>query len=325
MKNSTIAGRPVSRMALLALAVGAALTLASGASAAEEGPKPITVAAPEQLRLGIALATLEAVQAPLATATTARVLDPAPLLQLDGELTAASASLAASRAEAERIAKLFAEDRTASARALEAAKAQAQADLERVNSAQRRLALEWGEGLASLSPQRRGALLNDLAHVRAELIRVEMLANTPVPTRGSIIEVRGNAGAPALRAAVLGVLPVADPRLQTRGVLSELRGAEATLPIGQMLVAQLPTEGLSASGVVLPRAALLRKGSQVWAYVQTAPTAFLRKAVTEYRPLESGWFVAKGFAAGDRVVTDGAAALLALEAQASANGTAASK
>src|SRR5207302_6862513 len=97
-----------------------------------------------------------------------------------------------------------------------------------------------------------------LAHVRAELIRVEMLANTPVPTRGSIIEVRGNAGAPALRAAVLGVLPVADPRLQTRGVLSELRGAEATLPIGQMLVAQLPTEGLSGSGVVLPRAALLR-------------------------------------------------------------------
>ena len=325
MNNSATAWRRLLEVAFLALALSAALTGARAASATKEGPKPITLAAAEQTRLGVALATLKAVKAPPATATTARVLDPAPLLQLDGELTAASASLAASRAEAERIAKLFAADRTASARALEAAKAQAQADLERVNSAQRRLALEWGEGVASLSPARRGALLNDLAHVRAELIRVEMPANTPVPIRGSIIEVRGNAGAPALRAAVLGLLPVADPRLQTRGVLSELRGAEANLPIGQMLAAQLPAEGQSATGAVLPRAALLRKGSQVWAYVQTAPTTFLRREVAEYRPVESGWFVAKGFAPGDRVVTDGAAALLALEAQASANGTAASE
>ncbi len=311
MKNSPTACRRLLDVTLVALTLATAFTVARGATAAEEGPKPITIAAAEQLRLGVALAALKAAKAPLATATTARVLDPAPLLQLDGELTAASASLAASRAEAERVRKLFAEDRTASARALETARAQAQADLERVNSAQRRLALEWGDGVASLSPQRRGALLNDLAHVRAELIRVEMPANTPVPGRGSIIEVRGNAGAPVLRAAVLGVLPVADPRLQTRGV--------------QMLAAQLPAEDQSATGVVLPRAALLRKGSQVWAYVQTSPTSFLRKEVTEYRPLESGWFVAKGFAPGERVVTDGAAALLALEAHASDNGTAASK
>jgi len=325
MKNSPTACRRLLDVTLVALTLATAFTVARGATAAEEGPKPIMIAAAEQLRLGVALAALKAAKAPLATATTARVLDPAPLLQLDGELTAASASLAASRAEAERVRKLFAEDRTASARALETARAQAQADLERVNSAQRRLALEWGDGVASLSPQRRGALLNDLAHVRAELIRVEMPANTPVPGRGSIIEVRGNAGAPVLRAAVLGVLPVADPRLQTRGVLSQLRGAEANLPIGQMLAAQLPAEDQSATGVVLPRAALLRKGSQVWAYVQTSPTSFLRKEVTEYRPLESGWFVAKGFAPGERVVTDGAAALLALEAHASDNGTAASK
>jgi hypothetical protein len=65
--------------------------------------------------------------------------------------------------------------------------------------------------------------------------------------------------------------------------------------------------------VVLPRAALLRKDSQVWAYVQTAPTTFLRKEVTEYRPVLAGWFVAKGFAAGEHIVTAGAAALLGVE------------
>src|SRR5439155_956137 len=97
-------------------------------------------------------------QTPAGLASTARVLDPGPLIQLDADLAAASASLAASRAEAGRTRKLYAQDRTASARALEAAEAQAQADLQRVNGAQRRLLLEWGDGVARLAARRRAAL-----------------------------------------------------------------------------------------------------------------------------------------------------------------------
>jgi hypothetical protein len=278
-----------------------------------EGPKPITLDSDAQQRLGVGVTTLEAASAPTGIATTARVLDPGPLLQLDSELTSALASLAASRAEADRTRKLYAEERTASAKALEAANAQAQADQQRVFSAQRRLALEWGDGVASLPPGQRAGLLDDLAYFRAELIRVEMPANTPVPRRGAVLGVRSNADSPVLAAVVLGDLPAADPRLQTRGVLAELKGREATLPIGQMAAAEIPTQASSVNGVVLPRAALLRKNSQVWAYVQTAPTTFLRKEVSEYRPVLSGWFVEKGFAPGDRVVTAGAAALLAVE------------
>src|SRR6266853_1768199 len=88
---------------------------------AEEGPKAVTVDAAAQTRFGIATTTLKSVAAPTGSATTARVLDPGSLLQLDSERSAAAASLVASRAEAERTRRLFAQDRTASARAVEAA------------------------------------------------------------------------------------------------------------------------------------------------------------------------------------------------------------
>ena len=55
------------------------------------------------------------------------------------------------------------------------------------------------------------------------------------------------------------------------------------------------------------------------ASVQTAPTAFVRREVRDFRPVLSGWFVAKGFAPGDRVVATGAAALLGIESPAPAD------
>ena len=296
---------------LLALDVGA-----GGADYAHGGgapPPPITLSAAEQARLGVQTQVLTAAPAPQGHASTARVLDPGPLIQLDADLAAASASLAASRAEAGRTRKLYTEDRTASARALEMAEAQAQADLQRVNGAQRRLLLEWGEGVARLPARRRAALLNDLAHVRSELVRIELPPEVPVPPAGAVVRLRSAAA--TMQAKVLGMLPVADPRLQTRGVLAELSGSQAQLAVGQMLSAQLPAPA-SAAGVILPRSALLREGSQVWAYVQTGPATFVRREVTGFQPLTAGWFVSGGFAPGERVVAAGAAALLGVEAPA---------
>ena len=296
---------------LLALGVGA-----GGAGYAQGGgapPQPITLSAAEQARLGVQTQVLTAAPAPQGHASTARVLDPGPLIQLDADLAAASASLAASRAEASRTRQLYAQDRTASARALEMAEAQAQADLQRVSGAQRRLLLEWGEGVAHLPERRRAALLNDLAHVRSELVRIELPPEVPVPPAGAVVRLRSAAA--TMQAKVLGMLPVADPRLQTRGVLAELSGSQAQLAVGQMLSAQLPAPA-SAAGVILPRDALLREGSQVWAYVQTGPATFVRREVTGFQPLTAGWFVSGGFAPGERVVAAGAAALLGVEAPA---------
>src|SRR5260370_16435664 len=112
----------------------------------------MTLRAGEEGGVGVETEVLVAAPAPQGLATTARVLDPGPLIQLDADLTAASASLAASRAEAARTRKLYAEDRTASARALETADAPAQADLQPVNGTQRRLLLEQGASVATPPP-----------------------------------------------------------------------------------------------------------------------------------------------------------------------------
>lgn len=309
------------------LAMGAVgcLTVAMNAMAAEEadadvGSKAITVDAAAQARFGVSVATLKGAAAPSGTATTARVLDPGPLLKSDSELAAAAASFAASRAEALRARKLFSQDRTVSARVVEAATAQEQADLQRVNAAHRELALGWGGGMANLQAHRRAELLNDLAGGKSELVRVEVPTGLPIPRPGSSIQVRGNSAAEVFSGAVLGTLPTADARLQTRGVLVELKGEAAKLPIGQMLSAEVPAaEVAGVDGVILPRAALLRRDARVWVYVQTGPAVFVRREVRDARPMLSGWFVAKGFAPGDRVVASGAAALLGIESPAPAD------
>ena len=308
-------------------ALTASLVITTGAVAAEEsdegsaaGPKAITVDAAAQARFGVTLATLKGAAAPTDAASTARVLDPSGLLQLDSELAAAAASFAASRTEAQRLRKLYSEDRTASARAVEAASAQSEADLQRVNTAHRQLALEWGGGVANMQAHQRADLLNELANSHAELVRVEVPEGVPIPRAGSTLQVRGNSAAEVFSGAVLGTLPIGDPRLQTRGVLVELKGEAAKLPIGQMLSAEVPSADVAGSdGVILPRAALLRRDARVWVYVQTAPTAFVRREVRDFRPVISGWFVAKGFAPGDRVVATGAAALLGVESPAPAD------
>jgi len=312
----------------LATSVVTCLGVTTGALAADEpaeaaGPKAITVDGVAQARFGVSVATLKGVTAPTGTPTTARVLDPGSLLKLDSELAAAAAGFAASRAEALRARKLFSEDRTVSARVVEAASAQEQADLQRVNAAHRELALEWGGGVADLQAHRRAELLDELAGAKAELVRVEIPTGSPIPRAGTSIEVRGNSASEVFSGAVLGTLPTADPRLQTRGVLVELKGDAAKLPIGQMLSAEVPgVEVAGVDGVILPRAALLRRDARVWVYVQTAPTAFVRREVRDFRPGLSGWFVAKGFAPGDRVVATGAAALLGVESPAPADAAA---
>jgi hypothetical protein len=313
--------------AMMFAVLTACLVITTSAVAAEDsdegaaaGPKAITVDAAAQARFGVTLATLKGAAAPTDAASTARVLDPSGLLQLDSELAAAAASFAASRTEAQRLRKLYSEDRTASARAVEAASAQAEADLQRVNTAHRQLALEWGGGVANMQAHQRADLLNELANAHSELVRVEVPEGVPIPRAGSTLQVRGNSAAEVFSGAVLGTLPIGDPRLQTRGVLVELKGEAAKLPIGQMLSAEVPSADVAGSdGVILPRAALLRRDARVWVYVQTAPTAFVRREVRDFRPVISGWFVAKGFAPGDRVVATGAAAMLGVESPAPAD------
>ncbi len=297
------------------LALACLVLVATGqvGAAADAEPKAVKLDASKQAHLGVVVTALQAVQAPSNITTVARVLDPGPLLALDGELATAEASLAASRAEAQRTRKLFDEDHTASARALEGAEATARADQEKVESARRRLMLDWGDGVALLPAARRSELLTDLARVRAELVRIELPVGALPPKTGQRVIVQTSSDGTPLNATILGNLSAADPRLQTRGVLAELRGADATLPIGRMVSAKLPGTGATQKGVLLPRGALLRDDGKVWVYVEQSDGSYLRRAITSYQIEPDGWFVTEGFAPGNRVVTAGVASVHAIE------------
>jgi hypothetical protein len=132
--NYRARGAAVMLVLVAASAVAAAAEPNEPPAATAGGPKAITLEPAAQMRFGVLVTTLKAATAPRGVATTAKVLDPSRLLQLDGELSSAAATFAASRAEAVRTRKLYVEDRTASARAVEAASAQEQADLPKVNA-----------------------------------------------------------------------------------------------------------------------------------------------------------------------------------------------
>src|SRR3569833_1290804 len=187
--NYRARGAAVMWMMLAAAATGVAAEPNETATVAS-GPKAITLEPAAQMRFGVLVTTLKAATAPRGVATTARVLDPGRLLQLDGELSSAAATFAASRAEAIRTRKLYVEDRTASARAVEAASAQRQADLQKVNAARRQLALEWGGGIADLTAHNRSELLSELFRGHALLARVEIPAGVAMPGVGMGIELR---------------------------------------------------------------------------------------------------------------------------------------
>jgi hypothetical protein len=285
------------------------------------GPKTIVVDAGAQARFGLTFATLKGMAAPTDAATTARVLDPASLLQLDGVLATAAAGFTASRTEALRVRKAYSEDRIGTYRDVQAANAQAGAELERVNAARRELALRWGGGVADMQAHRRAELMADLTNAHAELVRVEIPAGMPIPRAGSNLTVHGSSAGEVFSGEVLGGLPpTADPGgSQTRAVLVELKADAAKLPVGQTLSAEVPNPDVEgADGVILPRSALLRRDARAWVYVQTAPTEFIRREVHGPRSVTSGWFVAQGFAPGDRVVALGAPALLGIESPAPA-------
>jgi hypothetical protein len=277
-------------------------------------PKAITVDAAAQARFGVSVVSLAVAVGPSGTTTTARVLDPSTLLRLDSDLAAASSSFTASRDQIVRTKKAYSEDKTASYRDVQAANAQAQVALQKVNEARRQLAMGWGGGVADLQAHSRAELLSDISASKVELARVEVPAGLAIPKAGAALTVRGLSERDTFAGSVMGLLPSVDAQSQTRAVLVRLKGDAAKLPVGQTLVADIPTPGSSGVlGVILPHAAILRSESRIWAYVQTGADTFVRKEVREYRPVSNGWFVQKGFAPGDHVVAAGAAALLGVD------------
>lgn len=257
------------------------------------------------------------------------------LASAQAEVEAAGAALAAVRAAYERTRTLNAEGKIVSDRAVQDAEARMKGEEARLTAArknasliQRSLRAAAGPtGPISLRVDRGGQVMEvlarpgeaiesgqpilKLARFDTLVARVDVPPGEPVDTSATTarIVVLGEEDHP-FAAARIG-LGATDPRTQGHTWLFRVRSGGRLLSPGQAVTAYLPGRGPSVSGVVVPPRAVVRFQGKEWVYLETGPGQFTRREIALDPP--AAGFVAPGLQPGDRVVVEGAQALLSEE------------
>jgi hypothetical protein len=281
----------------------------AAAHAAEEAPAlGVTLDAEQQRKLGVETAEAAATTWQPSIAGPAQVLDPQGLVTAMAEQSKAEAELRSSEAARKRAHDLFGSDTAISAEKLEAAERQASADLAQLEIARTRAALGFGSGAPWLVANRREALLGALTRGSTLLVRASFPGGLPAG-KPEALTLRRVSGGDALTASEVWSAP-ADPGVPGPTLLALVPGGG--LAFGERLTATLPL-GAAQTGVAVPASAIVLAGGQAWCYVLQGEEEFERRAVDTGKPLDAGYFVASGIAAGEKIVTAGAGLLLARE------------
>ena len=250
-----------------------------------------------------------------------RVLDPTPIVTLDGELAAAEAALAASRAEHERTQGLFKNGENLARKTLETAEAQFRGDEIKADGLRRSARLEWGPEFAALDAAARREFVEHLVRGETSLIRVDILPGDALAEqpKSARVLVLGREAQPVETQSITPAADV-DTKTQAQGFILRVEKAPFPLRPGMALTAWLELGETPRAGFAIPRAAILRHDGRAWVYVQEEEEKFVRKPVTLDTPLdgERGWFVAEGggIKADDLLVVTGAQSLLSEELKA---------
>lgn len=99
-------------------------------------------------------------------------------------------------------------------------------------------------------------------------------------------------------------------------LLFRIDNPEQALRPGAPVIAKVPAPGGERTGVLIPRAAVIRVFGRTWVYIAAADGAFIRRELVDGERVDESWFTVKGFAPGDHVVTTGAQVLLSEELKA---------
>jgi hypothetical protein len=243
-----------------------------------------------------------------------RVLDPAPLAALMMELASAQVAWTASSNEFARL-KFLAAQGNASARALQAAEAAAQRDSLTAQSARDRLVLVAGKAVAEQKDL--PGFIQSLASLDAVLVRIDLPAGQTLesaPAGARIVTLSDKSA----DAEFIGAASSIDPQTQGWGFIFLIRPNSLRVLPGAAVTGHLKISGDPLAGVIVPREAVVRAEGKGWIYILNADgESFTRKEIALDHPVSTGWFVAKGVAAGDHVVVTGAQTLLSEELKAS--------
>ena len=297
----------------------------------EHGQTVVTLDPETLSRSGIVVEPLTAAAHRAGSTAYGSVLDLTGLAELRGAFTAARArvekghaALSASRAEFERLQTLYADQRNASQKALQAAAAKARSDEAEVGGAEAALEDEralarqrWGVVVAGWLDDR-AAPLAALLEDKERLLEITLPPGSAPPAPQTVVTVQAGGG-PVVEARVISPAPRTDARIQGTTLLCAVATSPEMLP-GITVVAQVPS-GPSSSGVVVPSSAVVWWQGRAWAYVEYATGTFARREVATDAPVPGGWFVSRGVIAGERVVVRGAQTLLSEEGRGAVRGS----
>lgn len=259
---------------------------------------------------GLRLAVLASAGIAQGRAGYARALDLSPLAAIASEASAASGAADASARELARLVALHQADAGAALKDVEAARAQAGADRARLTLACQRVALEYGPGLARLGCAALPALARAAASGQLAVLRLDFPGVAPLAGATAAIDLAPGAAT----VTVLGPAAAGDSQLQTSGAIALLRGPLAARAGTGRIMAARAAGGPSASGVMVPRQAIVRTEGGLFAWRAAAPQAYERVPLAGAVAAPDGWIVPGGrLNPGDRIVVDGAGTLLGLE------------
>ncbi len=226
----------------------------------------------------------------------------------------AESAASASNAEYERLRGLNLNGKSASDKAVEAARAQSESDQATLHNAEESLSLQksgvlqhWGAVLAQW-------LFDDAPAFNRLLTQKQLLVQVTLPVAASAMPRTGLFDSPdgnVFPAEFISSLPQLDPRIQGRSLLY-MTPSRPDLTPGLSLSVHLPA-GPVRQGVVIPSGAVVWLQGRPWCYVEQQSSRFVRREVATANPLPDGWFVVEGFRADERVVTVGAQTLLSEE------------
>ena len=155
-----------------------------------------------------------------------------------------------------------------------------------------------------------GQDLLEVTRYDAPLVQVTWAANLPEPP-GTLAFSRGSG--PRVRGALVGPAPEADPVTREPAFLYRVAGGWKGMRPGAAASAWLPDQRGPARGLFVPAAAVVQWDALAWTYREREAGRFVRVRMPTDHPVQGGWLVTGGLAAGDRVVTRGAGQLLSEE------------
>lgn len=284
------------------------------------GQAVVTLDAETQQRIGLKTASIEPAQLQPSLSAYGAVLDPEPLVALQGEVAAGQAALGNSKELAQRARKLYDQSQTISQKALQSAENDERMDEIKLRTAQRTLQLTWGDAITALDPEQRQALLDRLADHKCVLARVNLPLGENLGVAPSNCDLSVEGSPVTYKASILSAAPMADPKSLGQGFLLRIDSAGSELVPGAAVMARLDLPGAPLTGVSIPYSALIHTGGKTWVYLAGGSNQFTRSEVEVDAPRDNGWFATNGVVAGGQVVVQGAAILLSEEEKAQIQG-----